>query len=95
MQRAHADGLICYAPRQDKRQLLTLIDDWLPDAKKRYRAMKRSPSLPCNIFSGHGPATLEDYVWWSGLTLSDARYGLEMVKAQLVSRSESVQPLFG
>jgi hypothetical protein len=30
-----------------------------------------------------GPATLRDFVWWSGLTAADARAGLELVKQRL------------
>ncbi len=30
------------------------------------------------------PATLQDFVWWSGLTVADARAGLEMVTSQLM-----------
>lgn len=34
-------------------------------------------------FTSHGPATLQDFVWWSGLTMSDARAGLEMASSHL------------
>ena len=29
-------------------------------------------------FTSHGPATTHDFVWWSGLTMADARAGLAM-----------------
>src|SRR5262249_10269298 len=35
----------------------------------------------------HGPATLQDFAWWSGLTAADARAGLEMAKAQLLQET--------
>ncbi len=35
-------------------------------------------------FTSHGPATLQDFVWWSGLTTADARAGLAMVTSQLL-----------
>jgi hypothetical protein len=31
----------------------------------------------------HGPATMQDFVWWSGLSTADAREGLELAKAHL------------
>jgi hypothetical protein len=43
-------------------------------------------------FTSHGPATLQDFAWWSGLTTADARAGLEMAKgflAQEVSDGQS------
>ncbi|HEV2670654.1 MAG TPA: crosslink repair DNA glycosylase YcaQ family protein, partial [Gemmatimonadales bacterium] len=33
-------------------------------------------------FRSHGPATLRDFVWWSGLTTPDAKRGLEMIRAR-------------
>jgi hypothetical protein len=62
VQRAHADGLICYAAREGKRQLLTLIDDWLPDAKD-LPADEALARLTWRYFNGHGPATLEDFAF--------------------------------
>jgi hypothetical protein len=76
------DGLICLGPRKDKQQTIMLIDDWIPQTKslKRDEALAE---LTKRYFTGHGPATLQDFVWWSGLAIADARAGLEMVKPQL------------
>jgi hypothetical protein len=41
--------------------------------------------LTLRYFKGHGPATLPDFVWWSGLKISDAKAGLAMVSSQLES----------
>src|SRR5204863_72588 len=40
--------------------------------------------LTRRYFTSHGPATLRDYSWWSGLTTGDARAGVEMLKQTLV-----------
>src|SRR5262249_45832883 len=37
--------------------------------------------------TGHGPATLQDFAWWSGLTTADATAGLEMAKRSLVQEN--------
>jgi len=34
-------------------------------------------------FTSHGPATLQDFTWWSGLTVADARSGIDLVQRQL------------
>ena len=36
--------------------------------------------LARRYFTSHGPATLPDFVWWSGLSTRDARQGLEANK---------------
>jgi len=80
-QLAHA-RLLCFGPRDGKQPTFTLLDEWLPGA----------PSLPpdealatlaLRYFTGHGPATVQDFVWWSGLTLREARAGLAAVAGQL------------
>jgi len=35
--------------------------------------------LTRKYFQSHQPATLEDYVWWSGLGINDCRKGIEML----------------
>lgn len=39
--------------------------------------------LTRRYFISRGPATLPDFVWWSGLELAEAKIGLELNKAQL------------
>jgi hypothetical protein len=43
-------------------------------------------TLAGRYFSTRGPATLSDFVWWSGLRTSDARRGLAAASSRLVSR---------
>jgi hypothetical protein len=39
--------------------------------------------LTRRYFTGHGPATLPDFVWWSGLTVNDARRGIALANAHI------------
>lgn len=39
--------------------------------------------LTRRFFTGHGPATLRHFVWWSGLRVADAKAGLAMVRPHL------------
>jgi hypothetical protein len=84
LQRAQADGLICYGPRQGRQQVFTLIEEWLPRVPdlENEEALER---LSLQYFRGHGPATLHDFSWWSGLGMSEARRGLGMVHPKLHS----------
>jgi hypothetical protein len=80
--RSAQDGLICFGPPRGKQQTFTLLDEWAPPAKQLERD-EALAELARRYFTGHGPATIPDFVWWSGLTVTDARAGLELVKAQL------------
>jgi hypothetical protein len=76
------DGTICFGPRNDKQHTFTLLDEWVPDAKTLSRD-EALAELTTRYFTGHGPATIEDFMWWAGLTKTDAKTGLEMVKNKL------------
>ncbi len=77
------DGVICFGPRQGKQQTFALLDEWVPAS----RVLERDEALAelsKRYFTSHGPATIQDFAWWSGLTAADARAGLEMVKSEFV-----------
>ena len=83
MMRAELDGIICSGGRRGKQFTYALLDERAPQA----RTLDREESLAelaRRYFTSHGPATLQDFVWWSGLTVADARIGLEMVTSQLM-----------
>jgi hypothetical protein len=76
MMRAELDGVICSGARTGTQPTYALLDDRAPAAP----AMKRDEALAAlatRYFRSHGPATLHDYVWWSGLTVNDARTGID------------------
>jgi hypothetical protein len=81
---AAQSGLICFGPRQGKQDAFVLLDEWLSDDKTLSRDESLA-ELARRYFTGHGPATIQDFMWWSGLPAADARASLDMVKAQLAS----------
>lgn len=76
-------GLLCFGPRDGKQQTFTLLEEWLPPARLLERDIALG-ELARRYFTSHGPATIQDFVWWSGLTVADARAGLEDVRSELV-----------
>jgi hypothetical protein len=76
------DGVICFGPREGKQPTFVLLDEWAPNAINLDRG-EALAKLALRYFTGHGPATLQDFVWWSGLKMSDAKAGLDIVASQL------------
>jgi hypothetical protein len=75
------DCVICFATRQGKQQTFALFDEWITSSKDLTKE-KSLGELARRYFQSHGPATLQDFVWWTGLTVSDARLGLDSIKSQ-------------
>jgi hypothetical protein len=80
------EGLICVGPRQGKQQTFVLIDAWLPPVRELSRE-EALAELAWRYFRGHGPATIADYIWWSGLAAAEARAGLEMAAPRLAQET--------
>jgi hypothetical protein len=76
------EGFICFGAREGKQQTFALLDEWAPEAKRMTRDESLA-ELARRYFTSHGPATLQDFAWWSGLTMADAMAGLELAKRVL------------
>ncbi len=76
------ERLICFGPRAGKQPTFTLLDEWVPasPALSRHESLA---TLAARYFTSHGPATIQDFMWWSGLTATDATAALNMADAQL------------
>jgi hypothetical protein len=83
LQRASLDRLICFGERRGREFTHTLLDEWAPAAGSR-EPDQALAELAERYFASHGPATLQDFTWWSGLPAADARRGLESVKGKLL-----------
>lgn len=81
--RAELDGVICSGARQGKQFTYALLDERVPETKLPARD-EALAELTRRYFTSHGPATLPDFVWWSGLTAKDANSGLDMVQRHLL-----------
>ena len=77
LQRLALDGLLCFAARQGKQPTLALLEEWVPPARMLERE-EALAELAGRYFTSHGPATLQDFTWWSGLTVADAKKGIEL-----------------
>ncbi|HEX4204499.1 MAG TPA: winged helix DNA-binding domain-containing protein [Ktedonobacteraceae bacterium] len=75
-------GLICLGPHEGKQQTFVLLDEWVPQLRKLSRE-EALTELAKRYVASHGPATVYDFAWWTGLTISDARTGFHAVRSEL------------
>ena len=79
---AELDGIIASGPRHGKQFTYALLEERAPKAP----ALERDEAvaeLTRRYFRSHGPAQVQDFVWWSGLTVADARAGIGLACAVL------------
>jgi DNA glycosylase AlkZ-like len=82
--RAELDGVVCSGPRIGNQFTYALLDERVPpaDSLTHEQALAK---LTETYFRSHGPATLQDFVWWSGLTMAEAKKGLSLVQREIVN----------
>lgn len=81
---AEYSGLLCSGDLFPQKHSYALVADKLP----RRTPLSREESLALlarKYFRSHGPATLEDFVWWSGLNIGDCRLGMQAIGTELVA----------
>jgi hypothetical protein len=86
--RAELDGVVCSGPRQGNQLTYALLEERIPPGKSFTRD-EALAGLTRRYFSSHGPASLQDFVWWSGLTSEDARRGIGFIDRDL--RTDTVE----
>src|SRR5688572_14802451 len=76
MMYAELEQVICSGPRQGKQFTYALLDERVPPVKSISRDEALS-KLAHRYFTSRGPATIQDFSYWSGLTVKDAVAGAE------------------
>ena len=74
---AELDGVVCSGPRRGKQFTYALFDERVPPAANVPRD-EALLELTRRYVVTRGPATVRDFSWWSGLTIADAKRGIEM-----------------
>lgn len=73
---------LCHGPQDEKQPTFTVFDEWI----KTSRTLDRDNALRTiaeRYFTSHGPASLRDFVWWTGLTVANAKIALHLAQPSL------------
>lgn len=80
---AETEGILVNGRQKGNKQTFTLLEEWVP----RQKTITKEEALEClarRFFTSHGPATIHDFIWWSGLTITQCRQAIEMIKADFI-----------
>ena len=86
MMHAELDRLICSGPRRGRQFTYALFDDRVP----RVPDLARDEALAMlahRYFRSHGPATMRDFAWWSGLPMKEVRDAIAMARPALAGET--------
>lgn len=75
-------GRVGSGPRRGRQHTYALLEERVPRGPGRSRD-EALAELVRRYFTGHGPATVKDFVAWSSLTVADAKRGLAIVGDEL------------
>jgi hypothetical protein len=78
---AEIECAICSGPRRGRQLTYALLDHRAPSAT-RFTPEEALAELTSRFFRSHGPATIRDFVWWSGLTMTEAKRGVDAASAR-------------
>lgn len=87
---AEIDMIICSGGRRGTQFTYALLDERAPHARR----MKRDEALAelaRRYFTGHGPATVQDFAWWAGLTVAEAKSGTELARPGIINEEADGQ----
>lgn len=80
---AEVDGLLCSGPRIGKQFTYALLSSRAP-SPRRLDGDEALAELTRRYFASRAPATVQDFSWWSGLTVSRCRTGVQLLGRDLV-----------
>ena len=75
-------GLLCIGPVRRGQPVFVLLDEWAPAPRQPAEPLAE---LAVRYFTSHGPATVRDFSWWSGLTQADAKRAIELAGPALAA----------
>jgi hypothetical protein len=79
---AELEGLICSGPRRGNEFTYALLEERVPPAPVP-KGDEALAELTRRYFTSHGPATIRDFAWWSGLTQASIKRGIEILGSRL------------
>lgn len=93
LMRAEIESIVCSGVDKGNKQTYALLEERVAPQKELHKdeALAR---LATNYFRSHSPASLQDFVWWSGLSLTEARQAISFIESDLIKDRVNSENLF-
>jgi len=77
-------GIVCSGPVKGKKLTYSLLHERVP-VKRELNRNEALAELAKRYFSSRWPATIEDFIWWSNLSVKDAREAVHSIRTDFIS----------
>ena len=90
MARAEVEGIICSGECRGRNHTYMLLEERVPPVPEitKDEALAR---LARNYFRSHAPAVLQDFIWWSGLSISEAKQAIYLIESEMITEQWNSQ----
>ncbi len=82
--RAEMEGIVCSGADRDGKPTYTLLEEHIAPVAALHRE-EALALLALRYFRSHSPATLKDFIWWSGLTVAEAKQAVGLISDWLLT----------
>ena len=84
MARAEQEGIICSGENRGSKCTYALLEERVPPMPELTKDESLA-RLARSYFRSHSPAVLQDFIWWSGLPISDAKQAVYLIASELTT----------
>ena len=84
MARAEQEGIICSGEDRGSKCTYALLEERVPPMPELTKDESLA-RLARSYFRSHSPAVLQDFIWWSGLPVSDAKQAVYLIASELIT----------
>ena len=84
MARAEQEGIICSGEDRGSKCTYALLEERVPPMPELTKDESLA-RLARSYFRSHSPAVLQDFIWWSGLPVSDAKQAVYLIASELTT----------
>jgi hypothetical protein len=81
--RSELDGIICSGPIKNNKLTYALLRERVP-VRKELSKDESLAELAKRYFNSRCPATVKDFIWWSNLTIREARIAVDLIKSDFI-----------
>ena len=90
---AETEGIICSGVDKGGKPTYALLEERVPPAKELTKD-EALATLARRYFRSHSPASLRDFIWWSGLSVTEAKQAISLLGSELITDRYASHDLF-